>query len=480
MLAKLSLPDWHLWPGAASLAGALRAWWNRLTLARQFLFAGSAVLIAGMGVLGIWVSGQIEAGVIRNSAAATALYVDSVIAPLLPNLRASSALSEGAQRALDETLSQGALGRQLASFKIWLPGGLVAYSSESALSGRRFPVTRVLQEAWSGHVSAEFNDLREEENESERAFGIPLLEVYSPIREPWSGKVVAVAEFYEIASELQTSLADARIKSWLVVAGVTLCMMGLLSGIVLRGSRVITEQRRSLEERVRELSQLLEQNVELRQRVQAASGRSTALNERYLRRIGAELHDGPAQLLALASLRLGSASLVAGLREGACKEVVAVRSILDDAMREIRDISRGLTLPQIEGMTLSALIAAAVSAHERRRGIPVPVSGRAPDRPLSQSEKICVYRFLQEGLNNASRHAPGAPLRIEVACSECVLSVAVIDEGLGFDQKRQSATSLGLAGLRERVDSLGGDFAIESSANGTRLAMKLTLAPREN
>src|SRR5579872_4143956 len=73
MLAKLSLSNWHLWPSAASRAGFLRAWWNRLTLARQFIFAGSAVLIVGMGVLGIWVSGQIEAGVIRNSAAATAL-----------------------------------------------------------------------------------------------------------------------------------------------------------------------------------------------------------------------------------------------------------------------------------------------------------------------------------------------------------------------------------------------------------------------
>jgi len=214
--------------------------------------------------------------------------------------------------------------------------------------------------------------------------------------------------------------------------------------------------------------------------VQAASGRSTALNERYLRRIGAELHDGPAQLLALASLRLGSATLTAGSREGTRREVGAVRSILDDAMREIRDISRGLTLPQIEGMTLSELITAAVAAHERRRGTPVPVSGRAPDRPLGQSEKICVYRFLQEGLNNASRHAPGAPQRIEVVSSDGELSVAVIDAGPGFDQERKSATGLGLAGLRERVDSLGGDFAVETSAGGTRLSMKLTLAPGEN
>jgi hypothetical protein len=279
----------------------LRRRWNRLTLARQFLFAGSIVLIAGMGVLGVWVTQQIETGVIRNSAASTALYVDSVITPLLPEISVSGVLSDGARRALDETLSQGSLGRQLAYFKIWQPDGLVAYSSEPSLIGRRFPETENLKEAWRGRVAARFNNLDDEENKTERTFPAPLLEIYNPIREPWSGKVVAVAEFYEIASDLQVTLADARLRSWLVVAAVTLAMMALLSGIVLRGSGVISEQRRALEHRIGELLLLLRQNVELRERVQGASGRAAALNERYLRRISAELHDGPAQLLALAS-----------------------------------------------------------------------------------------------------------------------------------------------------------------------------------
>ena len=53
--------------------------WTRLTLARQFLLAGSTVVVAGMLVIGFWVSRQIEEDVIRNSAVATALYVDSVV-----------------------------------------------------------------------------------------------------------------------------------------------------------------------------------------------------------------------------------------------------------------------------------------------------------------------------------------------------------------------------------------------------------------
>lgn len=78
--------------------GLAREQWKALTLARQFLLAGGAVLLAGMFTIGIWVTTQIEAGVTRNTAAATALYVDSVIAPLLPDIQEGQTLSQGARR----------------------------------------------------------------------------------------------------------------------------------------------------------------------------------------------------------------------------------------------------------------------------------------------------------------------------------------------------------------------------------------------
>src|SRR3954452_1674757 len=117
---------------------ALASRWARLTLAGQFVAAASTVLIAGMLVIGFWVARQIEEGVISNSAAATALYVDSIIAPLFPKLGDDLTITEGVRRALDETLSQAPLGKRLAFFKIWAKNGLVAYSSEPGLIGKRF------------------------------------------------------------------------------------------------------------------------------------------------------------------------------------------------------------------------------------------------------------------------------------------------------------------------------------------------------
>lgn len=459
--------------------GLAREQWKALTLARQFLLAGGAVLLAGMFTIGIWVTTQIEAGVTRNTAAATALYVDSVIAPLLPDIQEGQTLSQGARRALDETLSRGALGSRLASFKIWKQDGLISYSSRPELIGMRFPATDNLNLAWAGQVTAEFDDLDDAENSLERAEGVPLLEVYSPIREPWSGKVVAVAEFYEVAAELKANLVATRLRSWLVVAGVTLGMMGLLFGIVSRGSGVITAQRQTLESRVADLSRLLKLNEELRLRVQRASSRAVALNERHLKRISADLHDGPAQLLALASLRMGTAGAASGVSEAPSGELDTIRGYLDDAMREIRDICRGLTLPQIERLGLADLLQAATSAHEQRTGTTVALKLPDDTPSLTQPEKICVFRFVQEGLNNAFRHAGGLGQSVDAVAADRNLRLTVSDGGLGFDIETGPGEGLGLAGLRERVESLGGAFEVVSSASGTRLVMSLRLADQE-
>ena len=313
-----------------TLLTKLRDRWNRLSLAFQYGLAGSVVVVCAMLAIGLWVTRVIEDGLKDNAAAATALYVDSIIAPILPELRgnADKSLDRGVLQALDETLSAGALGARLQSFKIWKTDGSILYAGERSLIGKRFPITDALAAAVQGRVVAELDQLSDEESAVERASGLPLLEIYSPIREPWSGEVVAVLEFYEVANDIEARLATARRESWLVVAAVALATVGLLFGIVFRGSRTIQRQQQSLTARVQELSQLSTQNSRLRERIQRASSRAAAFNERYLRRIGADLHDGPAQLVAFAALRLEGKALTdaATPQPVRDKEVAAIRN----------------------------------------------------------------------------------------------------------------------------------------------------------
>lgn len=441
----------------------------------QFLVAGGFGLLAVMLVVGAWVTTQIQEGIIRNSAATTALYVDSVIAPLLPDLRKDQELSGSVKRALDETLGQGALGKRLVSFKLWRRDGTVLYAKEPDLIGRRFAPSSGLRSAFQGNVVAQFDTFDENETREE-AIGEPLLEIYNPVREPWSGEVVAVTEFYELADDFKATLASALLSSWLIVAGATLTAFLALSGIVLRGSRTIDDQRGALRRQVSELQGLVTQNNALRQRVQRASRRATALNERYLRRIGADLHDGPAQLVALAALRMDSPVFSGDGKGGESRstEVAMIRKTLEDALREIRGICTGLVLPQIETAAVMDILRLAVTEHELRTGTSVALTPAGPLREPGASEKISIYRFVQEGLNNAYRHGRGKDQTVTAGMKGGRLFVEVSDRGPGFDPAAR-VEGLGLAGLRERVESIGGMFETLTGPQGTRLVISLSV-----
>jgi signal transduction histidine kinase len=450
--------------------------WNSQSLAKQFLLIGGIVAVVAMVLVGAFVTSLIEDAVTRNSAATTALYVDSVIAPLLPDMQTTKVLDDTAAHALDETLGQGALGNRLMSFRLWRADGTILYSNDKAMIGKQFALSEELKTAFAGKMVAQFNQLDDPEDEVERTTGKPLLEIYNPVLQPWSGQVVAVSEFYEIANDFEHSLSQARFNTWLAVAAFTLSFFVVLSAIVLRGSRTIESQRRALRQRIDELSTLLSQNETLRGRLQRASRRTTALNESHLRRIGADLHDGPAQLVAFASLRLDSQALInpstgAAARE---REITAIKASLDEAMHEIRTICSGLVLPQIEAASLAEILNRIIRAHTQRTGSPVDLSLSDPPARLSPSAKICIYRFVQEALNNGYRHGGGITQRVLQSMQGDRVIIEVADGGPGFDLEDIRPTSLGLAGLRERIESLGGTFEIDANATGTIIRMSLS------
>lgn len=437
--------------------------------------------LGALFLVGIFVTTLVEAAVTRNSAAATALYVDSVIAPILPDMQTNQILDETVNRALDETLGHGPLASRLFSFRLWRSDGLILYSSDKSLMGKTIPVNEDLKMAFAGKMVANFNEIDDAESSAERASGKPLLEIYNPILQPWSGKVVAVSEFYEIADEFQHSLDQVRLRSWLAVVLFTLAFFLVLSAIVFRGSKTIDRQGRDLRRRIGELSDLLIQNRKLHARVQRASQRTAALNESYLRRTGADLHDGPAQLISFAALRLDSeilldASVTREVRE---REVKAIKESLDEAMRDIRNICEGLVLPHLESADLKEVLQRTVSAHEYHTGTSVSLSTSKSVTQLGPSAKICIYRFVQEALNNSFRHGGGINQRVVQDWKAEYLVIEVADDGPGFDPKLVGHGNIGLAALKDRVESLGGHFALETSKNGTIVRMSLNINAME-
>jgi signal transduction histidine kinase len=237
------------------------------------------------------------------------------------------------------------------------------------------------------------------------------------------------------------------------------------------------EQARRLEATLSDLQHSLDQNEVLRGRLQHSTEETADVNERTLQKIGADLHDGPAQLLTYSLLRLGKFAPLIEAIDGAKgkEEVEYMRVALTDTLTEIRNISRGLSLPQLDGATLEEAIAMAVTLHQEQTGTKVQVIAAGLPGPVPQAVKVCVYRVVQESLANAYKH--GQAVSQKVTCSfDGPLILAVSDQGPGFDSQNYNKDGLGLSGMRSRVEALGGVLAVDTGpGHGTRVLVTINL-----
>lgn len=472
--------------GAAPTRRQRLGWPPWRTLMGEFFLVSAAVLLLSMLAQGTWISITIEQQARHHAGSAAALFIDHFIAPQLVDIDPTETLPPEDRREIDRIMRQVAGPMQVVALKIWSTDGLILYASNRAIVGQRFAPSAALQLAASGTMSAEFDRLEEGESGWERGFGVPLLEIYVPVRDS-SGHVVAVVEFYEDGQALRDQITTATLHAWLVTGFACLVMIAALSVIFGRAANVIDRQRGALVLRMQEISRALGQNRKLQDRVERASRLAAEENERYLLSLGADLHDGPAQLIGYALLRLdaidpgtqGSAAPAA-----ANAEIAAIRSALTDAMTDVRNICAGLSMPEIETLTLAEALLATIRDHEQRTRTVVrrTLSSSLPSA-TPHFVKVCVCRFVQEGLNNAFRHAGGKGQRVDAWADGHVVYLKVEDTGPGITSPGTASaapggnrTQLGLAGLCNRIESWGGTIHVASTpGEGTRLTASMPI-----
>jgi signal transduction histidine kinase len=111
----------------------------------------------------------------------------------------------------------------------------------------------------------------------------------------------------------------------------------------------------------------------------------------------------------------------------------------------------------------------------RRGEIEVEVRAENVSEELPDPLKLCVYRVVQESLNNARRHAHARNAIVTLKQTSDAITVKITDDGAGFDLKR--TRGMGLLGMAERVKRLGGTIEIESQpGSGTTVRSELPLA----
>lgn len=441
-----------------------------LSPSQRFMLASFVILLVGMVGIGAYVEKQIETGVIHRTGATTALYVDSFVAPNLQELGHSNELLPEHLETLSNLIQNTPLGNQIVAFKVWDTRGRLLYTTDQTIIGKTYPMHEGMLRARLGEVVSEVSPLEQEENAPLAAVYNQLLETYSPVWLSGTNQIIAVAEFYQLKDELDAEISVLKRRSWLVVGMAILIMYLLLSGFVRKASDTITQQQAELRTKVTQLTELLSQNRELHERVRRAAASVALLNESYLRRVGSELHDGPAQDLGLSLLNLDAmvgrfeAHQLEQVDQATLDQLTEIQASLGSALKEMRGIATGVSLPQLTELSLAETIIRVVRTHERRTSTQVTLElDNVPDQ-VSLPYKITVYRLIQEALNNAFRHANGLGQQVRVHCEGDQIVVEIFDSGPGFHPEQVATWDghLGLSGMRERVESLGGLFKIES------------------
>lgn len=275
-------------------------------------------------------------------------------------------------------------------------------------------------------------------------------------------------------------LTESRHQVWLMTGPILLGIIASLLFIVMRGSRLIERQQDELSNKGHKLSQLVGQNSQLQERVERASRDAALESEHLLNRLGADLHDGPAQLVSFALLRLDSVFASGSRQPGSpttSNDQSSVCAALKDAISELRDISAGLSMPGIVCQPIMDALRTVVEEHARRTGTSVSVHLGSLAIEAPNLVKVSLCRFVQEGLNNSFRHAGAKGCSVEAWSQGDHVVVEVTDRGPGMEHTVPPGHGgLGLAGLLYRIESLGGRLQIRSVlGEGTRLTATMPL-----
>ena len=463
---------------------AFKQVFDRLSFSRQFMLATVAVLTIGMLVIGTWIGLLIEKNAVNRTAAISAVYLESMSAAQLTDWPRAGTVDSETHEDLDRIFIDGPLHREVLRFKLWDASGRIVYSNDHAQIGHIFPVKGRLAAAFAGTVQAQISDLKETDNLPELVNWNQLLEIYVPIRSP-DGKVYAVAEFYLSVDKLKRDILAAQQRSWGLVALSTLAVYLLLHSLVRRANNTINAQQLDLRNQLRQLHSVLNENDRMREQLREAGVSTTSLNEEFLLRIAADLHDGPAQTIAFALMRFDEFAATChgcvSSQGGAPHELDSIQNALQSSLRDVRKISSGLAMPGMTEMTLADTARRAVHDFERLSGqtIKTEIDDTLGKAPLAI--KITVYRLLQESLTNCRRHAPGGSPQVQVKKIDGQVLLTITDHGAGFDPRAAAVGGrLGLAFMRERVRLLGGVFEIDSApGRGTSIRARLPLSTDE-
>jgi signal transduction histidine kinase len=228
--------------------------------------------------------------------------------------------------------------------------------------------------------------------------------------------------------------------------------------------------------------QRLEQSVDAQYRkiVRASrelrdlAGRLESAQEEERKRLSRELHDEVGQSMSAMLVELGELDAVLPQDAKVRARLASFRKQAETSVRSVRDMALLLRPSMLDDLGLVAALKWQGREVARRTGLRVRVDADDAGDPLPDSHRTCIYRVVQEALNNCVKHAGATSVRVALKQPPGALELTIQDDGTGFDPSTEKG--LGLLGMEERVTRLGGSLGVESSrGHGTILSIHLPL-----
>jgi signal transduction histidine kinase len=275
----------------------------------------------------------------------------------------------------------------------------------------------------------------------------------------WSGRQMRdgddalLSQFGRLQASLTGSLS-------IVLAGGLLLVVASMA-YILRLERQTRGRYRELAQSRRELEQL--------------SSRIVDAQEEERRSISRELHDEVGQSLGALLVDLGRLSTNLPQKSEEIRERLDhMKQVAERTVGTVRDIALLLRPSMLDDLGLVAALEWQGREVSRRSEMEVAVESENVSDDLPDEYKICVYRLVQEALNNAVRHSQARNATVRVTSNGDGIAVEVKDDGRGFDPAR--TRGLGILGMEERVKRLGGTLAVKSApGQGTMVTAELPL-----
>ncbi len=201
--------------------------------------------------------------------------------------------------------------------------------------------------------------------------------------------------------------------------------------------------------------------------------------EEEIKRIAYAVHDEAGQLLVAVHLAL--ADLERDLPSPHKAKIGQIDELLKQIETQLRQYSHELRPTILDDLGWIAAIRFLAESVSKRANLPISVEAPRSER-LPRSAEVAVYRIVQEALTNVTKHAKARRVSIKIWRQDPLLCCSIRDDGVGFDvravQAERKRKGLGLIGMQERLNAIGGILSIDSTPDtGTNVLIRL---PMEN